>query len=514
MTALGLSVTTALELRVYNPTAHLRMIGFPAAPQVNSTFLNPSGNSVTRLDLSGIGWSVQDPTKQLTLVSPRHFVGANHFRPAIGSTVRFLATDNVLHTLTVASINTLPNANDSPSDLFLGEFTAEIPTTAAVLPLPYLNLAAEANYAGQAIIVAGQAARGGRGVIGSVSDFGGDPITGGAGIQTRAFTFSYATAAGAVDDAYAQGGDSGSPSLVVRNGKVALVGTHTAVLTALGTITTYDTLVPHYAPEINSLMETTSLRLRKIDPPAAAFTITGATNDQTIRSGESFTYRFTITNTSAAEADNVHARFSVPVGLSLTQVTATGWRNNADGSVRRSGLSAGNAASFDLTFAAAPQAGTLQLSLTLKSDGSASQSQDFPITIQPSYAGWVGGLAASGFNDDGDEDGISNLIEYACGGDNQTASRYLPGNTEFLTPQFITNPATLTFIRRSDAATRGLRYLVQYSTDLEFSSWQTLENPEIITLSSPVMGFEKAAATLPPGAPDRRFYRLGIELAE
>ncbi|MGL4398729.1 MAG: hypothetical protein ACRCXD_02565 [Luteolibacter sp.] len=42
VSALGLSVTAALELRVYNPAAHLRMTGFPTAPQVNPNFLNPS----------------------------------------------------------------------------------------------------------------------------------------------------------------------------------------------------------------------------------------------------------------------------------------------------------------------------------------------------------------------------------------------------------------------------------------------------------------------------------------
>jgi hypothetical protein len=506
-------VAAALELRVYSPTAHLRMTNFPAAPQVNPTFLNPTGNSATRLDLSGIGWSAQDPTKQLTLVSPRHFVGANHFRPAIGSTVRFLGTDHSLYTLTVSSITALPNENNSPSDLYLAEFTSELPASAPVLPLPYLNLATEAAYVGQNIIVAGQAARGGRGVIGSVTDFGKDPITGGANIQTRAFTFSYAPA-GSVDDAYAQVGDSGSPSLAVRDGKAALVGTHTAVLSASSTITTYDTLVPHYAPEIDALMGTTGLRLKKINPPIATLTVTGAAMDPMIRTGEAFTYRFTINNTSAVEADNVSARFATPPGLTPSEVIATGWRDNADSSVRRAGLAASGAASFDITFAAAPPPGTLQLSLAVKSDGSPPQSKDFSILIHPSYAEWIGGIAASGFTDDSDADGIPNLIEYACGGDNQTASRYLPGTTEFLTPQFITYPATFTFIRRTDSSLRGLRYYIEYSTDLKSASWQTLENPEITSLSFPASGFEKAAARLPTGAPDHGFYRLRIELAE
>ena len=136
--------STALVLRIYNPTAHLRMNGFPANPTINPTFLNPGGGSTTRLDLSGVGWSVQDPTKQFTLVSLRHFVGANHFRPAVGSTVSFLASDNALRTFTIAALYSIPNPDSSPSDVFLGEFTADVPTAAGVLPLPYLNLATEA----------------------------------------------------------------------------------------------------------------------------------------------------------------------------------------------------------------------------------------------------------------------------------------------------------------------------------------------------------------------------------
>jgi hypothetical protein len=510
----GLTDVGALELRVYNPTAHLRMTGYPAAPQVNPAFLNPGGNPVTRLDLSGIGWSVQDPTKQLTLVSPRHFVGANHFRPGIGSTVRFLGTDNTLHTLTIASITALPNENGSASDLYLGEFTGEIPDTAAVLPLPYLNLATETAYAGQSIIVAGQAARGGKGVIGSVSDFGGDPITGGAGIQTRAFTFSYTSAAGSVDDAHAQGGDSGSPSVAIRSGRAALVGTHTAVLTALGTVTTYDTLVPHYAPGINALMEDTGLRLRKIDPPATSFSITGGATDPTVRMGEPLICRFTLTNTSSAEADNVNVRISSPPSLPPGQFVASGWRDNADGSLRRSGLTASGAASFDITFAAAPQLGTILISLLVKSDGSAPQSQDFPITILPSFAGWAQNLTAPGILDDGDADGITNLLEYACGGDPLSASVHLANTMEPLTPGIIGDPRMLTFIRRSDATERGLRYFLQRSTDLTPASWETLRHLTPTLLAQPATGFEKAAFDLPVDETRSTFYRLQIELDE
>ncbi len=501
-------------LRNYDANSHLRMTGFSEAPQVNPSFLNPNGNQTTRLDLSGIGWSVQDPTKQLTLVSPRHFVGANHFRPGIGSTVSFLATDNALHTLTVASITAVTNQDGSESDLYLGEFTGEIPATAAVLPLPYLNLTNEAAYAGQAILVAGKAARGGRGTIGSVSDFGGDPITGGAGIQTRAFTFSYTSAAGSVDDAHAEGGDSGSPSFAVQNGRAALVGTHTAVLTAPFTVTTYDTLVPHYTPKINTLMESKGLRIRKSDPPATSFTLLGATTGLLARTGKPFTYRFTVTNISNVEADNVNARFSFPSGLAITQVNAEGWWKNADGSLRRSGLSASRSSTFDVTFASAPEPGTITLSLMLGSDGSATRSQDFPITILPSYTDWAKSLTLAGISDDGEGDGISNLAEYACGGDPHSASVYLTGTTELLNPSISTSPRALTFIRRTDASERGLSYSLQRSHDLTATSWETLQNLTANPLSEPAPGFEKAAFELPGDGTMHTFYRLHIILDE
>ena len=143
---IGTSVlpAAALVVRIFNPADHLRINGYPASPTINPTFLNPGGTAAGLIDLTGVGWSVQDTTKQLTLVSPRHFVGANHFQPGVGSAVRFLAKDNSIYTLTIASIRTIPNDDNTTSDVFLGEFATELPASAAVLPLPYLNLATEA----------------------------------------------------------------------------------------------------------------------------------------------------------------------------------------------------------------------------------------------------------------------------------------------------------------------------------------------------------------------------------
>lgn len=502
----------ALNLRVYTPVVHLRMNGFPANPVVNPAFLNPGGAESGWLDLTGVGWSVQNPTQQFTLVSPRHFVGANHFRPNVGSTVRFLARDNSLHSLTVSKITTIPNINNSPSDLFLGEFTADLPESAAVLPLPYLNLATEAAYVGEALVVAGQAARGGRGSVGSVSDFGGDPITGSAGITTRAVTFSYGSA-GFADDAHAETGDSGSPSFAIRSGKAALVGTHTAVLSAFGTTTTYDTLVPHYAPALNTLMEATGLHMRKIDPSQTSLSVSGGVAAPPVRAGASFLLRISTTNGSMA-ADNVVANLAMPSGYAIAEIRAPGWFGTGPSTLRRGGFAAGENAELEISCISAAVPGSFVVTLGLESDGSALQSYEFPVTTLPSFASWASGLEDPSWDGDSDQDGIQNLIEYAMGGNNAGNSRFFPETDIPLLP-FITGvPPRLSFLRRSDAAERGLHYLLETSDSLASASWQILDQVPLSVISNPSSEFERVEATLPTSTSGKTFYRLRVELIE
>ena len=386
-----------------------------------------------------------------------------------------------------------------------------MPASAAVLPLPYLNLATEAAYVSQDLVVAGQAARGGRGKVGSVSDFGGDPITGGAGITTRALTFSYAPI-GAVDDAFAEPGDSGSPSFVIRSGKAALVGTHTAILKASGTTTTYDTLVPHYAPKLNGLMDATGLHLRKIDPPATSLSASGAPT-ASVRAASPYVLRLSVGNGSAA-ADNVTASLDVPQGFQITGIQAPGWFVTGPSTLRRGGLAAGESVQFDVAMTSAPADGMFTVTLNLKSDGSASQSFPLQIASLPSFAGWASGLQDATLTGDSDQDGISNLIEYASGGDNRSGSVYFPGTATPLLPVFSTAPPTLSFIRRTDAAARGLSYVVETSDTLAAGSWQSLGQVPISVTPGPGSGFERAQAGLPANAAAKAFYRLRIGLAE
>src|SRR4051812_38929498 len=69
--------------------------GFPGAPVINTGFF------LNGFDLSGIGWT--SGNFGITMITPQHFVTAEHVRPANGSTVSFVNTGGALVTYTVDS---------------------------------------------------------------------------------------------------------------------------------------------------------------------------------------------------------------------------------------------------------------------------------------------------------------------------------------------------------------------------------------------------------------------------
>ena len=182
--------------------------------------------------------------------------------------------------------------------------------------------------------------------------------------------------------------------------------------------------------------------------------------------------------------------------------------------LRRGGLAAGETVQFDVAMTSAPADGMFTVTLNLKSDGSASQSFPLQIATLPSFASWASGLQDATLTGDSDQDGISNLIEYASGGDNRSGSVYFPGTATPLLPVFSSVPPTLSFIRRTDAAARGLSYVVETSDTLTAGSWQSLGQVPISVTPGPGSGFERAQAGLPANAAAKAFYRLRIGLAE
>ncbi len=128
---LGSTALHALVMRVYDPAQHDRFTGFPSAPVHNPTFMHAA------LNIFGVGWHTGNTASQLTMVSPLHFVGANHYKPGVGATIRFVASDGAIKNYTVASQVAITNDGGVPSDLFYGTLTSPIPeadlTTVAIL---------------------------------------------------------------------------------------------------------------------------------------------------------------------------------------------------------------------------------------------------------------------------------------------------------------------------------------------------------------------------------------------
>ena len=66
--------TEALVIRGYSSGTHNRFLNFPGSASHNPNFIHAA------YDLSGVGWDTADTRSQYTMVSPIHFVGANHAR--------------------------------------------------------------------------------------------------------------------------------------------------------------------------------------------------------------------------------------------------------------------------------------------------------------------------------------------------------------------------------------------------------------------------------------------------
>ena len=243
--------TSALQIRVYDSVRHNRFAsGYASNPVANTNFFQDY------YDFSGIGWNTTAPYLSYTLISPKHFIGANHVRAGAGSNISFQGRDGVVRTYTVANTYNLTNSAGENTDLYVGEFSQAIEICDNITFYPILSLLTEANYTGLPLVVYGRDARAGTSTINAFLTFGGDPITGGAGINdTRAYSFPYVIAGGGIDECRFERGDSGSPSFVVTNSELFVVGVHLAMATTPFAYNNVDTFVPNYLDQITAVLQ-------------------------------------------------------------------------------------------------------------------------------------------------------------------------------------------------------------------------------------------------------------------
>lgn len=511
----------ALELRVYSTERHDRFTGAPAVPVPSTTFIHKD------VDLTGVGWrAAGSAPRALTLVSPKFFVGARHYRPSVGNTIRFVAADGTVRNYSVKAYYNILNDDSEATDLSLGELQETVASTDGVNFQTYLNLPTEAAYLAppnNQLIVLGKTFRGGNGTANAITDFFGDPVTSGGGINnTRTMGFVYQTAGGAIDDAHVEIGDSGGPSLVNVNNRGAIVGIHTAVLTASGTTTSIDSFVAHppYIAQINTIMSAEGYHMTEANPESISLTLT-PTVPTVIRAGYEATILFEISNADLInDANNLKVAYAFPATSTGVAATGTQWLADPTGastSARRSGLAEAQSTTLSTTFTA-PAPSTFNLSVAYSADEFSEAVEIVPIEVIESYLSWSSDLSNVGPDADDDLDGISNLLEYAFGGDPAVSSVYQADGVTRLGPTTASGPneneSTVEFVQRKDAAQRALTYDLDYSLDLTIMIWMDASSKILQTSTTSLDDdFERVTLTIEDTA-DKIFYRVSVILSE
>jgi hypothetical protein len=229
-------------------------------------------------DLSGVGWG-SNSTQSFTMINDQYFVYATHYPPP-SSTMNFYSPTNGLVTYTIDTTFNLaleyPFAEDGnhlKSDLSIGRLTTNLDPADNIAFYPILDLPTGNDYLGQDLLVYGWSAAVGTGTIdglGSVNlywdantpdDPADDVLNTETNFDNLADTFVMSFTQGAAPgEALLQLGDSGSPSFVIWNGSLALVGVHSAV----DGLTSYDSFLPAYL----NVLETAGIAFTTVPEPS------------------------------------------------------------------------------------------------------------------------------------------------------------------------------------------------------------------------------------------------------
>jgi len=465
--ALGVSPVHALQIRSYTAARHDRFTDYPSAPALNTSSWFDGSH------YTGVGWSVVSPEKQFALVTRRHLVCAEHYRPSVNETIRFLSSSGVIVERTVTAVQNVTTSSNVATDISLCTLSAPIPATEGVTPFPYQVLANEMNFIGRPLIVFGWYGKVGKGQAVRFENSSSNVCLG----------FDYDTAATLTesnkDDCYFVGGDSGSPTFDnTTPAAPTLVGVHYGVDTSTTVYGSYDNFIPRYVSRMNLLLSPQGYRMIPSNVASVTLSSTTSNSPTTLRQGNAGSVTFILANTSAGTTGNLRYSLSFPAGQAPASITPSdsNWvlesSTATDYIFRRATLAGNSSASLVAAWTSLPLSSTLPVTITKESDGAAASSQTHTLALGDSFAAWANGLADTTQTGDPDEDGVSNLLEYAFGSSGTSGSSISPEGFPLLPEMTVTSgTATLAFPIRSDATARGLTYTVEYSETLESGSW-------------------------------------------
>ena len=238
------AVVYALDVAGYDPAVNDRFAsGYPDAPVPNA---NPKFIGKD-FDWSGVGWWKKDPQYSVTLLSSKNFASTKHMEPQTGDVITFFGRDGHLHDYHVAKLQlvSLGTQNGQPvyADTAVGTFaeTVAYDDQIAHYPVAFSSKGLE-TFIGKQILTYGHMAR-----------IGTNEIVEGIMLENVASEYNFDTNGLTAGMAKSESGDSGSPSFLVINGKLALVGTHWKIDT--------DSMVSGIIPGMNAAMAADGARV-------------------------------------------------------------------------------------------------------------------------------------------------------------------------------------------------------------------------------------------------------------
>ena len=504
------SSANALQLRdAANTSNNQRFTGnlnSPATLSANPSFL------LSGFDTTGVGWYVQDTRRQFAMISPRHFVCASHFRPSNNGQVRFLGSDGQVYTYEILSTQIISDSNGQ-TDLSLGTLEEAVDTS-VITPFRFADFAQDNSYTGSGYVF-GRTVLAGQTALDSVLNLSDLGLSVNARVDnTRFLLFTYNIASGDPDDAFLEPGDSGSPAFLPINGELTLLSTNSLIGENDTIRFTFAAFVPFYRDELNASMADEGFQLSSHNPGQTSL-VTQESISVTLRESYPGTITLDITNNGIARANNLEIRLN-QLAEHPTSLSGTGFTSRTDGNqtfiINKAFLDPNESALLTLTWDAIPASNPFAFDISVQADETTESLLPISQPVIPSFLGFVGDATNQDATGDDDGDGRSNLAEYALGGDLTISSSNTPQGVP-LGLSFADNGSSMevSFLRRTDALTRGLTYSLLSGESFPLTNPIDISSATVTNSLEP--GFELVTHTLLSPS-DSQFFTLKLELDE
>jgi len=384
----GVNHSRALNVANGSAGSPNRFLNFPEAPVFNPDFM------FADVHLTGVGWAgIGAKRRSVTLVSPKHFLYASHYKVQVGTIISFVAADG-----TIVQRELLQNHSPIPliegavnSDLTLAELSEPIHASSGVVHQPYLNNdtnLSDSEFYAQSylgdLIVFGADQRAGTGVN-DPPDFDVDRSP----LDHPTAYVQFSSISDPPDGAArVQGGDSGSPTLVKLGLEAAIVSVHGSRRIVDGYHQVGGSFVgsDHGVDRINEIMEQDGYHMTEFFAGQGEVDLVIEPIPVIVRHGEVVDLNLHFENVGDAEVHNLSLRILLENNVSLLHgPLSSGWvETSVPGIIeyRKGGLMFEQDSSFksDLRF---DIPGDYEFSVSLNFDGGEEVLRNFNIKVTP-----------------------------------------------------------------------------------------------------------------------------------